>query len=286
MIIDGEAIASDIRNDISESISEMQGSPKLVAVLMSNDPASETYIRMKRKACDEVGIESEVHEIDPSESQDVLSREIESLNNDPEVNGIIVQLPLPERINEFTALESVSPLKDVDGFHPMNRGYLMEGRPRFIPATPRGVLKLLIESGYPPEGKDTVIVGRSNIVGKPLANLLIRKKQKEGNSTVTLCHSKTDSLEQHTKRADILISAVGAPEMINKDMVSEGVVAIDVGINRVDADNEKGYRLVGDIAFEEVKNKASAITPVPGGVGPMTVAMLLKNTVEAYRLQR
>ncbi|MDY6765718.1 MAG: bifunctional 5,10-methylenetetrahydrofolate dehydrogenase/5,10-methenyltetrahydrofolate cyclohydrolase [Halobacteria archaeon] len=284
-IIDGKEVAQEVKDELTRKVKEMETTPKLVAVLMSDDPASETYVRMKRKACDEVGIKSETIRIDADGSESELLSTIERLNEDDSVNGFIVQLPLPDHISEERALKSVSPVKDVDGFHPENKGLLMEGKERFVPATPAGIQRLLVSSGNPPEGNNVVILGRSNIVGKPLANLLMQKKE-NANATVTVCHSNTRDLKEHTKRADILVASVGVPRFVTSDMVSEGVVVIDVGINRVDADNEKGYELVGDVDFGPVSRKAEAMTPVPGGVGPMTVAMLLSNTVKATELQK
>ncbi|MDY6780396.1 MAG: tetrahydrofolate dehydrogenase/cyclohydrolase catalytic domain-containing protein [Halobacteria archaeon] len=301
MIIDGEEIAAGVRESVASDVEQLDQTPKLVAVLMSDDPASETYVRMKKQACEEVGIEAETLRIDPEATEEELFSAIDDLNRDETVNGFIVQSPLPDHVSEKEAFEAVSPRKDVDGFHPENKGRLMDGRPRFVPATPKGIQRLLVESGNPPEGKDVVVLGRSDIVGKPLANLLLSRSE-DANATVTVCHSRTDDLDEHTRRADVLVAAVGKPEYVTSEMVSEGVVVVDVGINRVDvdkrsssgsqnsessgdADNEKGYELVGDVDFDSVREKASAITPVPGGVGPMTVAMLLENTVEATRLQ-
>ncbi len=276
-IIDGDEISARVRNEVANEVDRMVRTPKLVAVLMSDDPASETYVRMKRQAADEVGIDSETVRIDPDASEDELLETVEELNADDEVDGILVQLPLPDHVSEERALEAVAPEKDVDGFHPFNKGLLMEGRPRFVPATPKGVVRMLREHGVGLEGKHVVVVGRSDIVGKPLASLLMSR---DVNATVTVCHSRTESLEEHTRAADILVAAVGVPEFITSDMVSEGVVVVDVGINRVDDE------LVGDVAYDEVSEKASDITPVPGGVGPMTVASLLENTVKAARLQK
>ncbi|XGI84438.1 bifunctional 5,10-methylenetetrahydrofolate dehydrogenase/5,10-methenyltetrahydrofolate cyclohydrolase [Halorutilales archaeon Cl-col2-1] len=276
-VIDGESVAEEVRDSVSEEVEEMETPPKLVAVLMSDDPASETYVSMKEKDCGEVGIESEVVRIDPSEPEEKLMSVIDDLNHDDSVDGFIVQLPLPDHVDETKALEAVSPEKDVDGFHPENKGLLMEGRPRFVPATPMGVQKLLTATGNSPDGKDVVILGRSDIVGKPLANLLVQKSD-GANATVTVCHSGTQNVEEHTRRADIIVAAVGVPEFVTPEMVSEETVVIDVGINEVDGE------LVGDVDYEGVSEKAAAMTPVPGGVGPMTRAMLLRNTVEAAKL--
>lgn len=274
--IDGEEIAARVRDEVANEVDGMVRTPKLVAVLMSDDPASETYVRMKRQAADEVGIESETVRIDPEAPEDELLSTVEELNGDEDVDGILVQLPLPDGVDEDRALEAVAPEKDVDGFHPFNKGLLMEGRPRFVPATPMGVVRMLREHGVELEGKDVTVVGRSDIVGKPLASLLISR---DVNATVTVCHSRTDDVAEHTRNADIVVAAVGVPEFVTADMVDEGAVVVDVGINRVDDE------LVGDVAYDEVSEKASAITPVPGGVGPMTVASLLENTVKAARLR-
>lgn len=280
MIIDGEEVARQVRDEVKREVQGMTDPPKLAAVLMSPDPASRTYVDMKQKDCREVGMESEVVELPTSADLDELLDAVEELNRNDSVDGIIVQSPLPEHVPEHRAFQAVRPQKDVDGFHPLNKGLLMNGRPRYLPATPKGVQRLLLESGYPPEGKDVVILGRSGIVGKPLANLLLQKNE-GADATVTVCHSSTRDVESHTRRADVLVAAVGVPEFVSAEMVGESAVVIDVGVNRVEADNEKGYRLVGDVDFEDVREKAEAVTPVPGGVGPMTRAMLLENTLEA-----
>lgn len=280
-VIDGNAVAADIRNSLSDAIDELDDegvTPGLATVLMSEDPASETYVSMKQRACEEVGIEGIHIEIDPDAPADELYDTIDELNADEEVHGILVQMPVPDHVDQQTVLERIDPKKDVDGFHPENVGRLVAGNARYRPCTPHGVQKLLAAEEIDTEGKDVVIVGRSNIVGKPLANLLIQK-QPDGNATVTVCHSRTQHLAEKTRAADIVIAAVGVPEFIDGSMLSEGVTVIDVGVNRVDADNEKGYELVGDVEYDSAKDKASYITPVPGGVGPMTIAMLLYNTV-------
>jgi len=273
-VIDGEEISSRVREEVADDIARTDGTPKLVAVLMSDDPASETYVRMKREAAEEVGIDSETVHIEPDAPEEELLSTVAELNEDETVDGILVQLPLPDHVSKESALEAVAPEKDVDGFHPFNKGLLMEGRPRFVPATPKGVVRMLREHGVELEGANVAVVGRSEIVGKPLAALLLSR---DVNATVTVCHSRTEDVEEHTRTADIVVAAVGVPEFVTADMVSEGVVVVDVGINRVDGE------LVGDVAYDEVSEKASAITPVPGGVGPMTVASLLENTVEAAR---
>jgi methylenetetrahydrofolate dehydrogenase (NADP+)/methenyltetrahydrofolate cyclohydrolase len=288
-IIDGKAIAADIRAEVSREVADLTRHGVklgLAAVLVGDDPASRIYVRTKRRACGEVGIHSEVVELPGSVSEEDLLRRIEELNEDPRFHGILVQKPLPEHLSEEEVFEAVDPAKDVDGFHPRNLGRLLSGSPVFVPATPLGIQELLLRSHHPPDGKHVVIVGRSNIVGKPLAALLMQKAP-GANATVTVCHSRTKALEEHTSRADILVAAIGSPAFIRGEMVKEGAVVIDVGINRVkDPSKPKGYRIVGDVDFEEVSRVAAAITPVPGGVGPMTVAMLLRNTVTAGKLLR
>lgn len=286
--IDGKAIAQEIRKEIAEDVSRMKAqgvSPHLSVVLVGENPASKVYVRMKGKACEEAGIVSETLTYPASLSQDELIGIVKSKNDDIKVHGILVQLPLPDHIDENLIIETIAPEKDVDGFHPVSMGKLTQGLiDGFVPATPLGILELLLRSGNPPDGKHVVIVGRSNIVGKPLGLLLLRKG-KGGNATVSFCHSRTNDLGAITRTGEILVAAVGSPEMIRGDMVMPGAVVIDVGVNRVeDADHPKGYRLVGDVHFEEASKVAKAITPVPGGVGPMTIALLLKNTLKACRL--
>ncbi|WP_332899272.1 bifunctional methylenetetrahydrofolate dehydrogenase/methenyltetrahydrofolate cyclohydrolase FolD [Haladaptatus sp. CMSO5] len=285
-IIDGKAVAAEIRADLAasiETLADADVTPGLATVLMSDDGASETYVSMKQRACEEVGINGIHIEIDPEAPAEELYATIDDLNADPEVHGILVQLPVPDHVDKREVIRRIDPAKDVDGFHPENIGRLVAGDPLFKPCTPHGVQKLLEATDVDPEGKDVVIVGRSDIVGKPLANLLIQKTD-GGNATVTVCHSRTADLAAKTKQADIVIAAVGVPELIDGSMLKEGVTVIDVGVNRVDADTEKGYKLVGDVEFESAKEKAAAITPVPGGVGPMTIAMLLYNTVKSASL--
>ncbi|MFB6129021.1 MAG: bifunctional methylenetetrahydrofolate dehydrogenase/methenyltetrahydrofolate cyclohydrolase [Halorhabdus sp.] len=286
-IIDGNAVAQSIRDDLGDAIDALETAgvtPTLATVLMSDDPASQTYVSMKQDDCAEVGIEAIDVEIESDAPAGELFDEIDRLNADETVNGILVQMPVPEHVDKQSVLRRIDPAKDVDGFHPENVGRLVAGDARYKPCTPHGIQKLLDDAGVDPEGKDAVIVGRSDIVGKPMANLLLQKAA-GGNATVTVCHSRTDDLAAKTRGADIVVAAAGVPEMIDGDMLTEGVTVIDVGINRVDADTEKGYELVGDVDFESAKAKASAITPVPGGVGPMTRAMLLYNTVKATGLQ-
>jgi methylenetetrahydrofolate dehydrogenase (NADP+)/methenyltetrahydrofolate cyclohydrolase len=286
-IIDGNAVAQSIRDDLATAIDQLEDAgvqPSLATVLMSDDPASETYVSMKQDDCAEVGIEAIDIDIDPEADAGELYDTLDDLNADENVNGILVQMPVPDHVDDREVLRSVDPLKDVDGFHPENVGRLVAGYPRFLPCTPHGIQKLLETTGVETEGKDAVVVGCSRIVGKPMANLFIQKAP-GGNATTTVCHSRTDDLAEKTRQADILVAAAGIPEFIDGSMLSEGVVVVDVGINRVDADTEKGYELVGDVDYESAAEKASAITPVPGGVGPMTRAMLLYNTVKATGLQ-
>ncbi|WP_336025045.1 bifunctional methylenetetrahydrofolate dehydrogenase/methenyltetrahydrofolate cyclohydrolase FolD [Halobellus salinisoli] len=280
-IIDGNEVASDIRNgllDSIETLTEAGTTPCLATVLMNEDPASATYVSMKHKDCKEVGIATRDIELDPETPAEELFDTIDELNADPEVHGILVQMPLPDHVDEREVLRRIDPGKDVDGFHPENVGRLVAGNARYKPCTPHGVQKLLAAADVETEGADAVVVGRSNIVGKPMANLLIQKAE-GGNATVTVCHSRTDDLAEKTRNADIVVAAAGVPEMITGEMITEGTVVIDVGINRVETDG--GSELVGDVDYDSVEPKASAITPVPGGVGPMTRAMLLWNTVKS-----
>lgn len=277
-IIDGKKVAQDTRAEIAEGVENLKTEtgiiPGLAAVLVGDDPASQIYVRNKRKACENVGIYSEEHTLPSETTEEELLELVNKLNNDDKIHGILVQLPLPDQINETNILRTVSPLKDVDGFHPENVGRLVEGNPRFISCTPFGIIKMLDYYNIEIKGKEAVIVGRSNIVGKPVSLLLLHR-----HATVTICHSRTRDLEEVTRRADILVAAIGRANFITEDMVNEGVVVIDVGINR----NEEG-KLTGDVDFDRVKEKASYITPVPGGVGPMTITMLLWNTLESARL--
>jgi len=285
-IIDGKQVAADMRAELKTEVAKLKEQgivPGLAVVLIGEDPASKSYVTAKERACEEMGIYSNDNRLDADTSQEDLMALVEKLNNDPKINGILVQLPLPKGLNEAQVLLAIDPAKDVDGFHPMNVGKMVVGEKTFLPCTPHGVLQLLMRSGVTIEGAETVIVGRSNIVGKPLANMLIQKNP-TGNATVTVCHTRTKDLSYHTKRADIVIAAAGRPNTVTADMVKDGVVVIDVGVNRVeDATKKRGYRLVGDVDFEAIKEKASFITPVPGGVGPMTITMLLFNTVESAK---
>jgi methylenetetrahydrofolate dehydrogenase (NADP+)/methenyltetrahydrofolate cyclohydrolase len=287
-LIDGAAIAREIRGEVAGGVAEMKArhgiAPGLAAVLVGDDPASAVYVRNKEKAAGEAGILAEVFRLSASTSQQELLALLGRLNGDARFHGILVQLPLPPQINEEAIIEAINPDKDVDGLHPINMGRLMAGRPRFVPATPAGIQQLLLRSGYDPEGKHVVVCGRSNIVGKPVANLLMQRMS-GSNATVTVCHTRTKNLAGITRQADILVAAMGQPQFIVADMVKDGAVVIDVGINQVEApETKRGYKLVGDVDFEAVSEKAEAITPVPGGVGPMTIAMLLHNTLKAARL--
>jgi len=285
-IIDGKQIAADMRAELKAEVAKLKQQniiPGLGVILVGEDPASQSYVTAKERACDDMGIYSDDNRLPADTSQAELMALVKKMNNDPKINGILVQLPLPEGLNESEVLLAIDPAKDVDGFHPMNVGKMVVGERAFLPCTPHGVIQLLIRSGVTIKGAEVVIVGRSNIVGKPLMNMLIQKNA-TGNATVTVCHTRTKDLSVHTKRADIVIAAAGRPNTITADMVKQGVVVIDVGVNRVeDATKKKGYRLVGDVDFEAVKEKASLITPVPGGVGPMTITMLLYNTVESAK---
>ena len=287
-IINGKEIAKEIREEIRREVTDLKDQtgevPGLAVVLVGEDPASEVYVRMKEKACKKAGINSFKYCLPADTGQTELLKLINQLNQDPRVNGILVQLPLPDRIDEGKIINAIDPEKDVDGFHPVNVGRLMMGEEGFLPCTPLGIMELLKRSGNSPEGKHVVVVGRSNIVGKPIAMMLIRKK-KGANATVTICHTGTRDLAAITRQADILIVSAGRPGTITAEMVKEGAVVIDVGVNEVGRTPEGKRILAGDVDFDRVSSRARAITPVPGGVGPMTIAMLLKNTLRAYRLQ-
>jgi len=285
-IIDGAKVAADMRAELKKQVAELKKKgivPGLGVILVGQDPASKSYVTAKERACAEIGIYSDDNRLPAQTSQKDLITLIKKMNADPKINGILVQLPLPKHLNEAQVLMTISPDKDVDGFHPINVGKMVMGEKAFLPCTPHGVIQLLIRSSVTIDGSHVVIVGRSNIVGKPLANMLIQKSP-TGNATVTICHTHTKNLTGHTKQADIVIAAAGRPNTITADMIKPGAVVIDVGVNRVDDETKKsGYRLVGDVDFENVKEKASLITPVPGGVGPMTITMLLYNTVESAK---
>ena len=287
-LIDGKAIGAAVRTEVAAGVAEIVERhdfiPGLAAVLVGDDPASAVYVRSKERAAAEAGIRGQVVRLPASTTEDELLEKVHTLNADDSVHGILVQLPLPPQIDEDRVIETISPHKDVDGLHPANMGRLMAGRPRFVPATPAGIQEMLLRSGHSPEGRHTVVCGRSNIVGKPVANLLMQRGE-GANATVTVCHTRTADLAEITRQADILIAAIGRPRAITADMVRDGVVVVDVGINRVDApERKRGYKLVGDVDFGPVSQRAAAITPVPGGVGPMTIAMLLSNTLDAARL--
>jgi len=276
-------VHEQVKNDV-EDLKKKGITPGLAVVLVGEDPASAIYVRNKGKACDAVGIYSETINMDASTSREELIGFISELNQDRKFNGILVQLPLPDQINEKTILETVSPEKDVDCFHPQNVGRLVAGEPYVLPCTPAGIMEMLKASNIDPSGKHAVVIGRSNIVGKPMANLLLQKAE-NANATVTIVHSRTKNIGEHIRRADILIAAIGKAQFVTGDMVKEGVVIIDVGMNRIPWDNDKGSKLVGDVDFDSVLPKVSKISPVPGGVGPMTIAMLLKNTVTVTKYQ-
>lgn len=288
ILIDGKKIAAEIRNELKEKISQLKvegkNVPGLVAIIVGDDPASQIYVSSKSKACEEIGMRSKTINLNAEISEEELLSIIKSFNEDKNYHGILVQLPLPKHINEDRVIEAISPQKDVDGFHPISVGNLVIGKDTFASCTPAGIQELLIRYKIDTEGKHLVVVGRSNIVGKPIANIMLQKA-KGANSIVTIVHSAAKDISYYTKQADILIAAIGKPEMIKANMVKDGVVVIDVGINRIqDSTKPKGYRIVGDVDFDEVSKKASFITPVPGGVGPMTIAMLLSNTFKAYKL--
>ncbi len=285
-IISGKEIAQTIRGETAARVAALKEKhdfvPGLATVLVGEDPASQSYVGMKNKTAKELGINSRQITLDADTPEEELMGIVEGLNADPEIHGILVQLPLPKHIDESKILLAIDPAKDVDGFHPVNVGKLSTGETDVLPpCTPAGVVQMLLRSGNDPSGRHCVVVGRSNIVGRPMASLLLRKAE-GGNATVTVCHSRTADLGAMTRQADILIVAIGWPNTVTADMVKPGAVVIDVGTNRVDDDTrERGWRLVGDVAFDEVKEVASAITPVPGGVGPMTITMLMANTVDA-----
>jgi methylenetetrahydrofolate dehydrogenase (NADP+)/methenyltetrahydrofolate cyclohydrolase len=281
-IIDGKQIAAQMREELKQKVTALKAkgvTPGLAVILVGDDPASKSYVTAKEKACEEIGIYSSDNRIPATTTQAELLAIIDQFNKDPKIHGILVQLPLPKHINEDAVLLAIDPKKDVDGFHPVNVGRMVVGQEAYLPCTPHGVIQLLVRSGVKLDGAEVVVVGRSNIVGKPVANMLIQKAP-TGNATVTICHTRTKNLAEHVRRADIVIAAAGRPNTITAEMVKPGAVVIDVGVNRIDdASKKSGFRLVGDVDFEGVKEKASQITPVPGGVGPMTITMLLFNTV-------
>ncbi|HJY65018.1 MAG TPA: bifunctional 5,10-methylenetetrahydrofolate dehydrogenase/5,10-methenyltetrahydrofolate cyclohydrolase [Ignavibacteria bacterium] len=280
-IIDGKLAADDIINEIKAELSVHKITPGLVLILVGSNPSSEIYVNMKAKKCAELGFYSIVDRLPENTAENELLKLIDNYNNNDKIHGILIQLPLPNHINELKILESVDYRKDVDGFHPVNSGRLVIGEKCFIPCTPAGIHELLIRYNIETQGKNAVVIGRSNIVGKPVANLLYQKSS-NANSTVTICHSATTNITEHTSKADIIIAAIGKPRFLKSSMIKEGCAIIDVGINRIpDSSAKKGYRIAGDVDFEDCYPKASMITPVPGGVGPMTIAMLMKNTLNA-----
>lgn len=286
-LIDGKKIAAEIKAKIAIEVGKMIDddirAPHLVAVLVGEDPASETYVASKEKACKSVGMMSSVYRYPSKTTQKELLNVVSFLNNDPDVDGFIIQLPLPDHIDENTIIEAIDPKKDVDGFHPMNVGRMVLNLPAYLPATPFGIMQMIEHAGIKTSGKNVVVVGRSNIVGTPVS-ILMSRKAKNANATVTLCHSRTENLKEVCAKADILIAAIGIPEFIKADMVKDGAVIVDVGIHRVKSDKTKsGFKLIGDVAFEEVSKKASHISPVPGGVGPMTIVSLIQNTLKASK---
>ena len=287
-VIDGKKIALEIRQEVSKSVEEMaykhSMKPGLAVILVGDDPASAVYVRNKERSAIEVGMKSKTFRLSSDSTEEDVLELIQALNVNDEYHGILVQLPLPEHIDENRVISKINYMKDVDGLHPINAGLLSGGNPRFVPATPAGIKEMLMRTGNNPSGKHVVVLGRSNIVGRPVSNLLSMKGD-GGNATVTVCHSRSSNLVHFTKSADIVIDALGIPNYLGADMISEGAVIIDVGINRVESpERKRGYRLVGDVNFEEVIRKSSAITPVPGGVGPLPIAMLLSNTVQSARM--
>ena len=286
-ILSGKELAEKMRQEMKSEIDELKTHhnlvPGLAVVLIGDNPASLSYVKGKEKACAQVGILSREYKFDADYKEEQLLKLIRELNNDPSIHGILVQLPLPDHINEEKILYAIDPTKDVDGFHPVNIGKMMIGAPSFLPCTPHGIQQLLLRNNIEISGKHVVIVGRSNIVGKPLAMILVQKNP-GANATVTMCHTRTKNMAELTKLADILVVAAGRPHTVNADMVKQGAVVIDVGVNRVeDKSKKRGYRLIGDVEFDEVSEKASAISPVPGGVGPMTITMLLHNTIQSAK---
>ena len=283
-LIDGKSISADIRNELKHRIADLNKSgiiPGLGVILVGDDPASKSYVAAKERACESIGIYSDDNRYSSKITEKDLLDKIESLNNDPKIHGILVQLPLPSHINSTLVLNAITPDKDVDGFHPVNVGKMMIGEDSFLPCTPHGIIQLLRRCNIETRGKHAVVIGRSNIVGKPIANMLFQKNM-DTNATVTICHTSTNNLKDFTRNADIIIAASGQPNTLTSDMVKPGVVIIDVGVNRVeDLSKKNGFRLVGDVDFNGLFDIASAITPVPGGVGPMTITMLLYNTVKS-----
>jgi methylenetetrahydrofolate dehydrogenase (NADP+)/methenyltetrahydrofolate cyclohydrolase len=288
-LIDGKKISQQLKDEIALKVTERKEKglkiPHLAVILVGEDGGSQTYVNMKVKSCEQVGFKSTKIDYPDTVSEEELLNKIREINDDADIDGLLVQLPLPKHISEEKVIETIDPSKDVDGFHPISMGKLVAGMPTFLPATPAGIMELLDRYNIETEGKHCVVLGRSHIVGTPMT-LLMSRKAKPGNATVTMCHSRTKNLEEITRQADIIIAALGAPEFVKADMVKEGAVVIDVGTTRVKSDQTKsGWKLKGDVAFDEVKDKTSYITPVPGGVGPMTIASLLKNTLMAVEMK-
>lgn len=286
-VLDGKALAATIKVELKQEVDGIRAAggkiPHLAAVLIGENPASQVYVRNKVRSCEEVGFKSTLIRRGDDVSQEEVLAIVDGLNKDPDVDGFIVQLPLPEHIDEDAVNLAIDPAKDVDGFTPVNIGRMTLGLPAYLPATPNGIMTMLDRYGIETSGKEVVVLGRSNIVGTPMS-ILLSRKGKPGNATVTMCHSRTQDMEFHTRRADILVAAIGIPEMVKADMVKDGAVIIDVGINRVeDASRKRGYRLCGDVDYAGLSEKVSAMTPVPGGVGPMTVVSLLMNTLQASK---
>lgn len=284
-ILDGKLTAQKIKEEIALIVAQRRNdgkkTPHLAAVLVGNDGASETYVASKVKTCEEIGFQSSLHRLSEDTSENQLLKLIQTLNTDPEIDGILIQLPLPSHISEQKIINAVDPGKDVDGFHPINAGLMTLGMSGFLPATPKGIMMMLEHYGIKTSGKHAVVIGRSNIVGRPMS-ILLSNNSEPGNCTVTICHSRTSNLKEICLQADILVAALGKPEFVKADMVKEGAIVIDVGISRIaDASKKRGFRLVGDVDFKAVADKTSFITPVPGGVGPMTICALMKNTLQA-----
>lgn len=290
VLIDGKKTSAEIKEEIKKDVAKMIDNditaPHLAAVLVGADPASQTYVSAKEKACQSVGITSTVYRYSENTTEKELLEVVDFLNNDPELDGFIVQLPLPKHIDEQKVIEAINPEKDVDGFHPMNVGRMALGLDCYLPATPNGIMQMLQRYNIPTSGKNCVVIGRSHIVGSPMS-ILMSQKAEPGNATVTLCHSRTENLKEIVAQADIVIAAIGSPHFVTADMVKDGATVIDVGIHRVKSDKTKsGFRLIGDVDFDQVSKKASHITPVPGGVGPMTIAALLMNTLKSAKQKR
>ncbi len=287
-IVSGTEVAKEIREELKVEVSELKEKhnivPGLVTILVGEDPASQSYVAAKNKTAHALGINSEQVTLDADTSEEDLLKLVDKYNSDDSINGILVQLPLPKHINDNKVLNNIDPDKDVDGFHPVNIGRMVLGEQCFLPCTPHGVLELLSRSGVETSGAEVVILGRSNIVGKPMANLMLQKRE-SGNATITLCHTRTKNMEEHCRRADIIIAAAGVPKLVTAEMVKDGVAVMDVGVNRIGKSSTGKAILAGDVDFDSVKEKASYITPVPGGVGPMTITMLMKNTLQSAKMK-